>query len=576
MLGVFWSRRNRVQGSRISPVWRPRRRHHRFGRFPGWLASVLAATIITLMAGATAWVVAGGDLDRLPVLISFGVQPASAASPPDGVPVLIESTPTGAEVRVDGASGGVTPAQLSLSPGLHSLLVRQASSMELVQLLEVPSAGRSVSIELWRGRPLVLPLRAVYPGAGLIDARFFDEGKLGLRVNSGAGPGMSQPNASDELWELDPTTGGLERHQMGSASESQVSAAALSTDGQQVAYATGGKAISASLWPASSSASVAGTADAAAPSVRVVSKGQSNPVTTLELDLTPASTTTDAQHITDLVWTPDGQRLVVLTRTNSTPARGRLILVDLGSGGDNAAPTVTELAVMPAEILPRSAVVDPTGQWLAFAARATTASNTANLTTLCIVELRSGGTLRDVAELGPAQRLPALIPLAWAPAPSAAGTSQLAFVAPVAAPTTASGTGLFDIFGALRQPATPSGLFVLDVNGGSAISQPRRLGTVTGLAAPVWRDDSIIYGFSRRDDGSLSLGSVDVSTGALHDTGGLIPPGTIQGTGLAARWDVTHGRALLVTRPASGSTGQPAAGLQAWLVSFLSSSEVQP
>jgi hypothetical protein len=137
--------------------------------------------------------------------------------------------------------------------------------------------------------------------------------------------------------------------------------------------------------------------------------------------------------------------------------------------------------------------------------------------------------------------------------------------------------GLFDIFGSLRPPATPSGLFVLGVNDGGAISQPRRIGTATGMAAPVWRDDSTIYAFSRRDDGSLALGSVDVSIGAVHDTGAVIPSDTVQGTGLSARWDIEHGRALLLTRPASGNTAQATAGLQAWLVSFLSpSTEVQP
>jgi hypothetical protein len=116
---------------------------------------------------------------------------------------------------------------------------------------------------------------------------------------------------------------------------------------------------------------------------------------------------------------------------------------------------------MPAEILPRSAVVDPSGSWLAFAARATTSSNTASLVALCVLELRSGGTLRDVADLGPAQRLPAVGPFAWAPGAGNGAAPRLAFAAPVPAQTINSGTGPFDIFGAFRPAATPSGLFVL-------------------------------------------------------------------------------------------------------------------
>jgi hypothetical protein len=57
------------------------------------------------------------------------------------------------------------------------------------------------------------------------------------------------------------------------------------------------------------------------------------------------------------------------------------------------------------------------------------------------------------------------------------------------------------------------GLFVVDVKYSGTMSQPRRVRTVTGIAAPVWRDDSTIYGFSRQDDGWLSLRSVDVSSG---------------------------------------------------------------
>jgi hypothetical protein len=163
------------------------------------------------------------------------------------------------------------------------------------------------------------------------------------------------------------------------------------------------------------------------------------------------------------------------------------------------------------------------------------------------------------------------------PTPTSATTNRLAFTAPLPAPASGSGSGLFDIFGALRPRTAPSGLFVLDVSDSGAMSEPRRVGTVTGIAAPVWRGDATLYGFSRRDDGSLSLRSVDVASGTVHDTGAVIPAGTVQGSGLSARWDIGHGRALLLTHPASGSTGQPTAGLQAWLVSFLSSAtEVQP
>ena len=96
----------------------------------------------------------GGELDRLPAPISFRVQSASAASPPDGVPVVIESTPTGAELRIDGANRGVTPAKLSASPGLHGLVARQAGSIELVRQVDVPPAGTTLFLDLVHRPPV--------------------------------------------------------------------------------------------------------------------------------------------------------------------------------------------------------------------------------------------------------------------------------------------------------------------------------------------------------------------------------------------------------------------------------------
>src|SRR3954449_10237006 len=60
-----------------------------------------------------------------------------------------------------------------------------------------------------------------------------------------------------------------------------------------------------------------------------------------------------------------------------------------------------------------------------------------------------------------------------------------------------AGTGFLDIFGTLRPTAEATGLFVVDLTAGGGAAQPRRIGTFTGLAAPVWRDQSTIYGLAR-------------------------------------------------------------------------------
>jgi len=124
--------------------------------------------------------------------------------------------------------------------------------MDLVQTREVPSAGTSVSVNLWRRQPAVLDLRAAYPGARLIEARFLADGALGFTANSGARPSLSQNSATDELWQLDATTGSLEPVSLASSSEPRVSAVAPSPDGRKLAYAMGGPVISSSLWPTSS------------------------------------------------------------------------------------------------------------------------------------------------------------------------------------------------------------------------------------------------------------------------------------------------------------------------------------
>jgi hypothetical protein len=83
---------------------------------------------------------------------------------------------------------------------------------------------------------------------------------------------------------------------------------------------------------------------------------------------------------------------------------------------------------------------------------------------------------------------------------------------------------------------------------------------------PVWRSETALYSFARLNDGTLALRSTDPSTGATHDLGVRLPGSTGQGAGLAVRWDIRHGYALLLSRPSNGGAG--GAALQAWLVSF--------
>jgi hypothetical protein len=557
-------------------TFRRRTRHH----VSTWRACVRAslpvvvfAVVVFGTAAVAGWLAMLGTLTLTgaPALLTYGPEAEDGQTDPGAVPIHLTTEPAGAEIRLDGRRRGVTPAQLALLPGAHTLLLHAPSSVDLSQPLDVSTPGASVSVNLWRLRPQVVPVRPVYPGAQLLDAQLVGDGRLVLRVDS-----SGRNSGGPALWQLSSGGNGIAPMADLPALNTAVATVALAPDTEHVAYATAATQPSSSLWAASSSIGPSTTgAETQTASVVVTDAAAASQ---RRIDIS-AIQKTAPEHVSDLIWRQDSQRLVIITRSDSTPARSRLIFVDVSAdASDDDALSTSELSVLPAEVVPGSASVDPSGKWLAFAAHATTASNMSDAVTLCAIELRPGGVLRNVADLGSAARQPAVAPLAWSPEATGSSSARLAFTAPVAPTTSNASPGLFDIFAALRPASTPSGLFVVDLGDRSlAASQPRRIGTVTGLATPVWRNDSTIYGFSSKDDGSLSLRSVDVASGSVHDTGATIPAGTIHGTALGARWDVDHGRAVLLRRPAQGSGTTPAAGLQAWLVSFLpQTDEAQP
>jgi hypothetical protein len=364
-------------------------------------------------------------------------------SPADGVPLAIVSTPSGAAVEIDGVRRATTPAQLSISPGTHTLGLLQPDSLETFQSLNISSQGAATSTTLWRRKPNVVAVRPVYPSATLANEQFDQDGGLDLSVRSGSATTQNGPGPS-ELWRLDPLTGNPARLPGVSGPDGTTSVLALAPDGKTAAYATDATALSPSLWSSIPAGPSAG-GTAAMPTVwirSIGSAGGARPVFALDHS-DRANQSSNDEHITDLVWTPDGKHLVVISRTESTPARSRVTLLDLtgmdtpGGGSQNA----TDLMIVPAEILPGSATPDPSGRWLAFLARATTTSNTSSVVTICVVELRTGGSFRDIADVGSVQRLSAVAPLAWAPADLSHPSARLAYVAPVPASAANSSVG---------------------------------------------------------------------------------------------------------------------------------------
>ena len=495
-----------------------------------------------------------------------------------GVPIHLESTPSGAVVRIDGVSRGQTPLDTLSSPGQHSLTLQHPVALDDEQPLYIADSGANVDVGLWQRRPAVVPLRPVYPGAALVDARFLNDGQVSLLVEA---PTQSGAGAKRELWRLDPTTTQLTRVSVPVASGPK-STIVLAPDGEQVAYVTLGTAsdLSASLWPKSGTLTPS-QREARPDSVWVAPAEEGQPPRRI-FDLPSASgpgAASDPERIVDLVWTPDGSRLVAITRQTGPPTRARVFVVQVptaDAANNDSQAAADQLVLLPAEVLPDSAVLDPTGRWLALVTHAAVAPGGNNLLSLCVLQLQAGGTFRDVADLGSALLGP-IAPVAWPPATGANAGDRLVFVGP--APAAASGSGgLFGIFGALRPSTPPSGLFMADLEKTSRLedAQPHRLGTAINNFAPVWRSETTLFGFARLDDGTLALHSIDPTSGAVHDLGVRLPTGTAQGaTGLSARWDTRHGNALLLAGPPSGGTSgaNPGRGpLQAWLVSFVSPS----
>ncbi|HLB78622.1 MAG TPA: hypothetical protein VJO72_16455 [Candidatus Dormibacteraeota bacterium] len=280
----------------------------------------------------------------------------------------------------------------------------------------------------------------------------------------------------------------------------------------------------------------------------------------------------DPERIVDVVWTPDGSPLTAITRQSGPPARSRVFLLNVAATGDANNQSATDLLVLlPADVVPGSSVPDPTGRWLGLVTHAAVAPGGTDLLNLCILELQPGGVFRDLADLGAGARPSGAAPIAWAP--DADPTSdRLVFVGP--APRPHSGNNPFDFFGTfswLRASTPQSGLFVANLeSSGLEAVQPHRLGASINTFGPVWRSENVVYGLARQDDGSLALRSIDPTSGAVQDLGVRLPASTGQGTGLAARWDTSHGYALLLSHASSGGTG--GASLQGWLVSFTSPS----
>jgi hypothetical protein len=425
----------------------------------------------------------------------------AAPAPDPSTPVValsVSSTPSAATILVDGDVRGATPALVDVAPGRHVVALTATDAIPETRQVDMGADGARLDLVLWRARPTVQYLKPTLPGAALVDARFLDDGRVGLV--------LELPGGEHQAWSLDPAAR-FATQRLGAIAPR--AALAIRPDGQQLAY----------LLPrepdTSFVAGLAGQGPAAAVWVAPAQDGHDPRQVWALSDGT--------EDLEDLAWAPDGQHLLLVGRQHPSLGAERTSLrwLDVGTG------EASLLALLPSEVAANSAVWSPDGHTVAFVV------HSAQLTAVCT--LSDAGAFRYLGDLGHDDLAgPPVAPVAWAP------DGRLLYGALLRqAPASASGLSAF------ARPAVS--LYLADPFLG--LGQP--IGGEAGLA-PLWRPDGARFavGLPSGQDSGLRLRALD-DDGQAHDVATLDLP-TPGATAYGVRWDLARQRALVVTRSAAG------------------------
>jgi hypothetical protein len=564
----FWSSQRR----------RRRWDRRRFGLSVLFSAGVAAVMIILVSVTGTAVPLTVGGL-------LFFIGPRGPTGPVAEGPVALQvrSEPSSADVILDGRQRGRTPLELHTTPGMHVLLLRHDAALDAVRRVTLGSDGRGIDVDLWSRRPRVLRLRAAYPGARLTDGSFLSDGRVQLV--------MSMPNAKSsvtsasgsEVWLLDPIH--IADGAVAGPVSQRESIVAMAGDGQRVAFVQA----SARLGPVQNGAEWIDGGD----EVHVSATAGSAPDTTVfrVVSANPASSSTfGRERISGILWLPDNRHLLVAGRLGDLAAgavvRTRLVLVDTGQVGPERQElaAVTDLAIVPADVLLETASWSPDGRSVAVLARSSASPGGKRTLTLDVLDLarKAGGFhyLTDLSTEDAASQTPPVAPVAWEPCKSdpCSANERLAYTASV--PNTSQGSssgGPFALLSLVRPAAAVmGGLFVVRPSiPGPLIGDAPRLGGATGLLGLAWRspgtgtDGAPMIGLARSGRGMLSLRAIDPESGHVEDLGVELPAEVAPGaTVIGVRWDLAHSRALLLARPADRHQSVGPQGLDAWLLDF--------
>jgi hypothetical protein len=415
--------------------------------------------------------------------------------------LVVRTSPTGASIAVDGSFAGPSPLTRIVGAGEHEVALVDERYLTTAYRVSVSPRGMvAISAELWRRSPLVQLLHPSSPGATIATADFLDDGRVALVEDL--------PDHDQQLWLLDAS--GVMRQVGASVDADRIT---LSRSGSRIAFVAKSTASppGAPRQMSIDAASAAGT----------------------EIDRSWNLALASGEQVADLAWAPDGRHVLVIARRQDADGiRSRFLWLDTEDG---AAP---ELSGMPTDVVPNSYSWSPNGNQVAFLAR------TGSLTSLCVLDVDSPGTLIYLADVGrdDAGPLP-FPPVAWSP-----DGGQLLYAAPT--DSTAGPTGW--LFGAKPLPALFQASLVHPFG--------ERLGRSEGQA-PVWRGNGTVLVVVPGHGNSLDIREL-VPDGDTAVVGTI--PVAIKGA-FAVRWDPRHARAILVAR---GATPGESASLRFWLLDF--------
>ena len=531
------------------------------GRLP-WIGLGLLVASSAIAAGWGGWLVAGGDPTRVELAswVAFLTSSGSAEAD-DQARLEVISQPGGATVTIDGQRRGSTPLELQVAHGSHTLVLMHPDAIDEQRQIWVAD-DMTINVSMWLRRPTAMLLKPAYPGASIADVAFLEDGRLGLSMASAIGSAGGGEHSFREPWIFDPTRGSLAEFTTLRPSL-RTAKVAISPDGLHVAYPQLDESTS-HVAGVSARLKEVWVADASASPVRVFALPSANAGSTSD-----SASSGDIEAVHDLTWTPDGNHLLITVRLAAigggypSAPRSRLLLVD--ASPEQLTPPV-ELMTLPAEVVASSYTWAPDGNWVAFLTQASSRSGGSSFVALCALDTSAGGAMsgfRYLADLEATSNLASPLPVApaaWSPMGNgrvvyAAATPKLSVSNPLGLPTTSGGEpGLF--------VATPVGQ-------GLTAEEGQRLGSGTGLTAPAWASGSELDGagvlaLTRSDRGSkpLIIRGVDAVNGMPQNLD-VVLPAAVGGSGVVAgRWDLAHGRLLVLARHDNSNSGL----LDYWLV----------